>query len=480
MDGSIEPTLGALASAAQQLEANVAQLAGLIAKPGPAAPVAAAAAAGASGLSIGLTPDQRRICERIINVYETGSIRGDYASISIFADGPHGIRQVTYGRAQTTEYGNLAELVRMYVEAGGVFADQLRPFVALIMHTALVDNAQFKQLLQRAGREDPVMAKTQDIFFEKRYFQPAQTWAVENGFTRALSMLVIYDSFIHSGGILPFLRARFPEKPPAGGGNEQDWIRQYVDVRHEWLATHANTILRGTIYRTRDFKREIARGNWDLALVPISANGTPVSAAETAGGSASLVLGQGEIPYLGAADLATSEEPSEGEIWGDDHMLAAQGLAAAGDTGAQLAARILASPAIALATGHISGVVDGASARKNVEDTSAGREAQRSSYGNAPGGTIALDRRMLSGMLGLADAHTFSVVEICGGSHSPNSRHYAGLGFDIGVINGKPVSAGHHDLGAFMQLCRSLGATEVLGPGNANHDHHVHAAWPRP
>src|SRR5947207_779965 len=82
--------------------------------------------------------EQKRLCEQVINVFETGSIQGDYSAISIFHDGPHGIRQVTYGRAQTTEYGNLEELVQMYVEANGAFSNQLRPFVAKIGVTPLV------------------------------------------------------------------------------------------------------------------------------------------------------------------------------------------------------------------------------------------------------------------------------------------------------------------------------------------------------
>lgn len=432
--------------------------------------------------SIGLSPDQRLVCERIINVYETGSITGDYANITIYPDGPHGMRQITYGRAQTTEYGNLAELVRMYVDAAGTFSERLRPYVPLVKHTELVDNDDFKQLLRRAGREDPVMARVQDVFFDKRYFKPAEKWAVDNGFTRALSMLVIYDSFIHSGGILAFLRARFEERPPAAGGSEQEWIRQYVDTRHAWLATHSNAILRQTVYRTRDFKREIGRGNWDLALLPVSANGTPVSA----GGAApqAIAAAVDEVPYLGHAAMAAPfamAEAAEEEIWGDDAYAAGPlAAAAAAPARAELAARILASPSISLATSHISGVADRANARQNIEDTAAGRDATRSSYGTAPGGTVALDRRLLTALLDLAGTYTFSVVELCGGSHNGNSRHYVGVAVDVGTIDGRTVSASHPGVRAFMQRCRALGATEVLGPGNAHHDHHVHAAWPRP
>ena len=220
---------------------------------------------------------QKRICEQVINVFETGSITGNYGALVIFADGPHDVRQITYGRSQTTEYGNLEELVQMYVDANGMFSAQLRPFIAKIGVTPLIDNQEFKQLLRDAGRKDPVMQRIQDEFFDKRYFQPAMLWADANRFTLPLSALVIYDSFIHSGGILDFLRKRFPEVPPAKGGDDKTWTTQYVDVRQEWLATHPRKVLQGTVYRTQCFKREIARNNWDLSQVPIDANGVNVS-----------------------------------------------------------------------------------------------------------------------------------------------------------------------------------------------------------
>ncbi|MGE0823809.1 MAG: chitosanase [Candidatus Binatia bacterium] len=223
-----------------------------------------------------LTALQKRICTQVLNVFETGKIAGDYGTLVIYADGPHGVRQITYGRSQTTEYSNLEELVQMYVDANGMFSEQLRPFIAKIGVTPLVNNKEFKQLLRDAGRKDPEMERIQDEFFDKRYFQPAMQWADTHRFTLPLSALVIYDSFIHSGGILYFLRKRFPEFPPAKGGNEKTWIKQYVDTRHKWLANHPKKILQGTVYRTQCFKREIARDNWDLSHVPINANGVKV------------------------------------------------------------------------------------------------------------------------------------------------------------------------------------------------------------
>ncbi len=51
-----------------------------------------------------LTPEQQRLVRRVLNVFETGRPDGDYGAIAIFADGPHDIRQITYGRSQTTDH----------------------------------------------------------------------------------------------------------------------------------------------------------------------------------------------------------------------------------------------------------------------------------------------------------------------------------------------------------------------------------------
>lgn len=257
-----------------------------------------------------LTSGQRLILERVINVFETGTIKGKYGAISIYNDGPHRIRQVTYGRSQTTEYGNLRQLVQMYANAGGIYSNDLKSYVPLIGNTALVDNEPFKDLLRRAGNEDPIMRATQDKFFDQVYFQPAEKWADANGFTRPLSMLVIYDSFIHSGRILDFLRARFAEVPPAKGGDEKKWISQYAETRHKWLSTHSSSDLRASSYRTKDLAREIARGNWDLSNLPMMANGTPVddhgADAKVAVPAIPKIAMDEPVPFLGELESAAT------------------------------------------------------------------------------------------------------------------------------------------------------------------------------
>jgi hypothetical protein len=146
----------------------------------------------------------------------------------------------------------------------------------------------------------------------------------------------------------------------------------------------------------------------------------------------------------------------------------------------RLAATILNSPNITLSNAHVSGVNDNATARQNIEDTANGRPASRSNYGNAPGGTVSLDLQLLSRILKLAETYSFSISELAGGSHSANSRHYAGVTMDVNVINGQHVSNAHPNFRSFMRDCRALGATQVLGPGDAGHARHIHCAWPRP
>jgi hypothetical protein len=123
---------------------------------------------------------------------------------------------------------------------------------------------------------------------------------------------------------------------------------------------------------------------------------------------------------------------------------------------------------------------DGADTRSNMRDTADSKAAKRSNYDNAPGGSVYLDTRLLNSMLRLADTYSFRVTSIAGGSHSVNSRHYVGVAMDIDEINGVHVSSSNPHYRAFMQQCRDLGATEVLGPGDSGHSTHVHCAWPRP
>jgi hypothetical protein len=147
---------------------------------------------------------------------------------------------------------------------------------------------------------------------------------------------------------------------------------------------------------------------------------------------------------------------------------------------AWLAGAILRHANITLATAHVTTPLDNATARKNIEDTSRGIDASRSTSGTAPGGSVKLDIRVLMGILKLAETYSFSISELAGGAHSRTSHHYDGVTLDVNVLNGRHVSATHPDVAKFKRDCRRLGATQVLGPGDPGHATHIHCAWPRP
>lgn len=233
--------------------------------------------------SFSITPVLKRKIEQVINAFETGSAAGRYDMLVKYRDYNDPVTkarevQVTFGRSQTTEYGHLKALVQDYVaKSNHPAAAILAGYVNRIgKKPTLADDDTFCKALKDAGKNDPVMRICQDHLFDTKYYNPAYKWYTENGFKQPLSMLVIYDSFIHSGSMLSFLRKRFSTVVPSNGGNEKDWIKNYVDVRNNWLATHSNEILRKTVYRMKCFKEQIQNNNWDLAQT-INANGIKIA-----------------------------------------------------------------------------------------------------------------------------------------------------------------------------------------------------------
>jgi chitosanase len=224
--------------------------------------------------------DQKLKIQRIVNVFETGTPVGKYESVTVYKDGPviNGSKtyQVTYGRSQTTEFGNLKRLIELYIGKKGIYSNSFSPYLSKIgKQPSLQSDNTFKNLLKNAAINDQIMKTTQDEFFDIYYYQPAFDWFNGQRFTEALSLLTIYDSFIHSGGVLNFLRQRFSERTPFNGGKEKKWIEQYVQTRFDWLNSNTNSLLRKTAYRPKCFLNQIGLNNWDLSQ-PVNANGINV------------------------------------------------------------------------------------------------------------------------------------------------------------------------------------------------------------
>lgn len=217
--------------------------------------------------------DKKEKIQAIISVFETGSATPKYHKLVVMADGVGRALQITYGKHQTTEESHLAELIEKYVEITDDEHKRLfTPYLSKIGRIPLYDDKEFKRLLIDAGLNDLKMKEAQDSFFDKTYWVPAEIFFTKNKFTENLSMLVIYDSHIHSGGVPTFLRKRFSEKVPVNSGEEKKWIESYVDVRHQWLKFHSSELLQRCVYRTQCFKNQISVSNWDLSK-PVNANG---------------------------------------------------------------------------------------------------------------------------------------------------------------------------------------------------------------
>ena len=203
-------------------------------------------------------------------MFETGYKSPVYNSISIYADAPNNERQITFGSQQTTSTSGLPELIQRYEKEPNRKVS-FEKYINRIGDLSLVDDDVFLSLLKQSGN-DPVMWRVQDAFFDDYYFKPAYNWFAQNGFTLPLSMLIIMDSYIHSGGVRSDIRAMFSEVPPIKGGKEKVWCTEYVNARRYWLANHKRTVLHDTVYRMDCFIDCIKKNNWFLDD-SINANG---------------------------------------------------------------------------------------------------------------------------------------------------------------------------------------------------------------
>jgi chitosanase len=216
----------------------------------------------------------------IVNVFETGRVRGDYGAIAVLkGDTGH----LSYGRSQVTlGSGSLFQLLDLYCgQTGTKFANDLQPHLARFRQkdVTLDNDSTVKDLLRRAGREDPVMRATQDQFFREHYLGPACRAAENIGISLPLGQALVYDSHIQGGW--GKLSARIG---PVGSGKQEDWIGKYIDMRREWLL-QLKPPVPATVYRMDSFKGLIADKKWNLDL-PFTVHGVMVTEEALAGGEA--------------------------------------------------------------------------------------------------------------------------------------------------------------------------------------------------
>jgi chitosanase len=242
-----------------------------------------------------LTETQARTIQAIVNLFETSHVLGDYGQVTVL-DGDTG--HLTFGRSQTTlGSGNLHRLLQRYcTNAGARFGRRL---TVVLSHTEARDAVLDRDLklhnVLRASADDPVMRDTQNEFFDEVYFRPAVKAGNRYGISEPLGIAVVYDSFVH--GSWTRIRDRVDGTPQSRG--ERVWVKDYVEARRSWLATHSRADLRATVYRTEALGRLIDLGAWGLEL-PLVVRGREISTTTLSG----IPPGAFDGPQPGTRELA--------------------------------------------------------------------------------------------------------------------------------------------------------------------------------
>lgn len=228
--------------------------------------------------------NQKHVIDCVLSIFETGRVPtpAAYATCAILPDGAG----ISYGKHQSTDRGGtLDKIVDLYIQKGGKQAAELKQFVPKLAlnESAKVDPknipswAKYLMGVLKTAGADPIMQECQDVVFDADYWVPAVGHTSALGIQSALGHLVVYDTCIHSGpGGVAIIRARFPELPPAKGGDEKAWVQAYVNARRGWLAGNKNPIVQRTVYRMDAFNEMIKAGNWDLAT-PMTVRGVKIS-----------------------------------------------------------------------------------------------------------------------------------------------------------------------------------------------------------
>lgn len=225
---------------------------------------------------MGLAPLQKAAAQAIVNIFETGSVRGDYGDVTLI---PGDSGQLTYGRSQTTlASGNLFLLIQAYcARSDGAFSKAMAPYLPALeaRDPSLNNDLSFREMLKDAGA-DPVMQDVQDAFFDQVYWEPAVRSTDALGARTALGTAIVYDSTVHGSWahVRDLTRQRYGELADIG---EDLWIPHYVDTRRDWLANFPNPLLHKTVYRMDAFKKIITAGNWKLN-VPLIVRGQTITA----------------------------------------------------------------------------------------------------------------------------------------------------------------------------------------------------------
>ncbi|MEJ8838222.1 peptidoglycan-binding protein [Ramlibacter sp. AN1133] len=226
-----------------------------------------------------LPASQAQAAKALVHLLATGRLRADPSALALQ---PGECGRLTFGGARASlGSGHLHLLVERYCgTVGARFGARLRAWLpALAGRSATVDREGKLHNLLRASADDPVMRDLQDSLFDELYWDPSLRAASRLGIRSPLGVAVVHESWLR-GAWTP-LR----DRASAGGSvqqvGEHEWLRRYVQLRRDWLATHPNPLLREAVACMDTFRHLMDQEAWALPL-PLVVNGEEISPATLA------------------------------------------------------------------------------------------------------------------------------------------------------------------------------------------------------
>jgi chitosanase len=187
-----------------------------------------------------LDPDQRRIADQLVSVFENDNPAIQYDYVEDLGDG----RGITAGRAGfCSGCGDMLEVVRRYAEVAP--DSDLAGYVSELKAAADGDDADLDGLdaAWRRAAADARFRAIQDAVVEQFYFGPAAALAAGNGLRTALGVAVLYDTAVQHGtgsdhdsvrGIVDRTNEAM-NGSPAAGVDEVAWLGTFLGQRRKVL-----------------------------------------------------------------------------------------------------------------------------------------------------------------------------------------------------------------------------------------------------
>jgi chitosanase len=219
---------------------------------------------------------QALAAKALVQLLATGEVRGSYDRVAL---APGESARLSFGTPRATlGSGHLHLLVERYCgTVGAVFGARLRAWLpALSARSAAAERDVKLHNLLRASADDPLMRDLQNSLFDELYWEPAMRAASRLGLRSPLGIAIVHDSWMQ-GAWTP-LRDRTLAAGTVQQLGEHEWLRRYVALRREWLATHPQPLLRECVTRMDAFQRLMEDEAWALPL-PLVLHGQEISLA---------------------------------------------------------------------------------------------------------------------------------------------------------------------------------------------------------